>query len=492
MLEFSMNRKILTLSICSIVSCGNCSSTFQSASFQESLKISSIVGDWSGVLEVGMAKASLVPIQQNPDGALSSTVDSLEQKVSSTLINLAAFDDGSLRFEIKAALAKYEGLLVKNESEISGQWTQAGQSFPLAFERGIKSVDVPNRPQEPKLPLPYSEEHISYDNLEAGVTLSGTLTLPTSKGPFPVVLLIAGSGPNDRDETVFGHKPFLVLADYLTRQGIAVLRFDKRGCGKSTGNYDNATSLDFSDDVLAGIASIKSRQEVDSNQIGLIGHSEGGIIAPMVAAKSKDVAFVVLMAGTGVNGEEILYEQSALIQRANGATEDTINQSRKFQEEMFTLVKSEPDPQIAAGQLQEIAKNYKVTLSGTQEKVTLEYLERLAARVNTKWFRYFLTFDPSTSLKRVRVPILVLNGELDLQVSSKQNLPVIFKALEESGNKDFKIIELPKLNHFFQTCETGSIAEYAEIEETISPSVLNLITEWVLERTVQDKENIDD
>lgn len=358
-----------------------------------------------------------------------------------------------------------------------------------SFELGMKSEEKPNRPQEPKLPFPYTEEHVSYSNREAGVTLSGTLTLPNSKGPFPVVLLIAGSGRIDRDETVYGHKPFLVLADYLTRQGIAVLRFDKRGCGKSTGNYDKATTQDFADDVLAGIAYIKSRKEVNSNQIGLIGHSEGGIIAPMVAAKSKDVAFVVLMAGTGVNGEENLYEQSALIQQAVGQTEDTMNQCRKFQELMFTLVKREQNPQIAAEKLQEIAKSYKAALPETQDKVSLEYLERLAARVNTEWFRYYLIFDPSTTLKQVRVPVLVLNGELDLQVSSKQNLPAISKALEESGNEDFTIIELPKLNHFFQTCETGSIAEYETIEETISPSVLNLITEWVLERTVRDKEN---
>lgn len=478
-----MNRKILTLAICNmaLVGYGNCSS-----------KISSILGDWSGVLDVGIAKFTLVlHLRQNPDGALSATVDTLEQKVNGTLIDRVAFDEGSLTFEIKAALAKFEGLLIKNESEISGQWTQAGQSFPLAFERGVKSVEGPNRPQEPNRPFPYTEEYISYDNLEAGVTLSGTLTYPASKGPFPVVILIAGSGPIDRDETVWGHKPFLVLADYLTRQGIAVLRFDKRGCGKSTGNYDKATTQDFADDVLAGIAYIKARKEVNLNQIGLIGHSEGGIIAPMVAARSKDIEFVVLMAGTGVNGEEILYEQSALIQRAVGAAEDTINRSRKFQEQMFTLVKREPDPQIVAEQLREISKNYNTTLPGTQEKVTLEYLERVASRINTDWFRYYLTFDPSATLKRVRVPVLVLNGELDLQVSSKQNLPVISKALEESGNKDFTIIELPKLNHFFQTCETGAIAEYAEIEETISPSVLKLITEWILERTVKNKKNID-
>lgn len=350
-----------------------------------------------------------------------------------------------------------------------------------------ESVNAPKRPQEPKPPFPYTEEHVSFNNLEAGVTLSGTLTLPASNGPFPVVLLIVGSGRIDRDETVFGHKPFLVLADYLTRHGIAVLRFDKRGCGKSTGNYEQATSQDFAEDVLAGIAYIKSRKDVNSNQIGLIGHSEGAFIAPMVAAKSKDVAFIVLMGGPGVTGEENSYEQIALIQRAVGATDEMIKHSRKFLEQMFKVVKREQDRQIAAEHLQDITKNFMATLPKTQEKEIVDYFERLAPRVNTEWFRYYLTFDPSIALKQVRVPVLVLNGERDLQVSSKQNLPVISKALEESGNIDFTIIEIPLLNHFFQTCETGSIAEYEKIEETMSPSVLNLITEWVLERTYQDK-----
>jgi uncharacterized protein len=357
----------------------------------------------------------------------------------------------------------------------------------------LESGEPSNRPQEPKPPFPYTVENVSYNNLEAGVTLSGTLTLPVSKEPFPVVILIAGSGPNDRDETIFGHKPFLVLSDHLTRRGIAVLRSDKRGCGESTGNYDKATTQDFSDDVLAGIAYLKSRQEVNPHQIGLIGHSEGGIIAPMVAARSKDVAFIVLMAGTGVNGEEILYEQGKLILQALEKPLEMIDQSRKFQEQMLTLVKNEPDPQIVTEQLQEIAKNYIDTLPETQEKVTLESLEPQIARIKTniEWFRYYLTLEPSIALKQVQVPILALNGELDLQVSSKQNLPAISKALEESGNRDFTLIELPKLNHLFQTCENGSIAEYAIIEETLSPSVLNLISEWVLERTVQNKPSKD-
>lgn len=452
----------------------------------------SIVGDWSGVLETEIMKATLVlHIHQDSRGALSANFDTLEH--SGTPIDEITFDGRVLKFEIKRAFATFEGLL-NNESTISGQFVQAGQSYSLAFERGIKSVEVLNRPQEPKPPFPYTEEHVIFDNLEAGITLSGTLTLPFSKKPSPVVLLISGSGPLDRDEalcpyrqlrhTNIGHKPFLVLADYLTRQGIAVLRWDKRGCGKSTGNYDKATTQDFASDVFAGVAYLKSRKEVNPNQIGLIGHSEGGIIAPMVAAGSKDVALIVLMAAPAVNGEEIIYEQSRLAQQANGESEETIAQDKNFLKQLITILKIEPDPQIAAGQLREIAKNH-ITLQETQGKVNLAMMIAMRASANTEWWRYYILFDPSTALKQVKIPVLALYGELDRQVSPTQHLPTISKALGEGGNKDFTIVELPRLNHFFQTCQDGSFGEYAKIEETIAPSVLNLIAEWILERTIQ-------
>ena len=484
-----MNKKSLTLTLCgmAIVGSGNCSSSVAPIPSQESIKVSPIAGDWSGILDIGMMKMTLVlHIQQDSHGEFSATVDTLEHKMNGTPIDWISFDGESLKFEMKAAFARFEGLLINNASEISGQFIQAGQSFSLAFERGIRSVETPNRPQEPKLPYPYTEELVSYENSGIGVTLSGTLTLPASESPSPAVVLIASAGQCDRDEAVLGHKPFLVLADYLTRHGIAVLRFDKRGCGKSTGNYNKATSQDFANDVLAGVEYLKSRKEVNSNQIGLIGHSEGGIIAPMVATKSQEVAFIVLMAGTGVNGEELLYAQDALIKRSLGETEDTIEQSRKFQEKLFALLKKEPDLEIAAGQFHEIAKNHMDILQGNPGKVTLDGLEAQANCINTEWFRYFLVYDPSTALKQVQVPVLVLNGELDLQVSPTQNLPVIAKALKEGENKDFTIVELPKLNHLFQTCQNGSIEEYAKIEETISPSALNLIAKWILERTIRE------
>ncbi len=485
-----MNGKFLTLALCGMVSasCGNSSLANANASVppQECHQGCSIVGDWLGVLDVGIMKMTLVlHIQKDCSGVLSATVDTLEHKINGTPIDSIVFDGRkTLKFEMKAAFARFEGALSENESEISGQFAQGGQSFPLVFERGLKSVEAPKRPQEPKPPYPYTEENISFDNPEAGIKLSGTLTMPSLKSSPPVVLLIAGSGPHNRDEVCFGHKPFLVLADYLTRQGIAVLRFDKRGCGKSTGGYSTATTKDFADDAFAGIQYLKSRKDINVNQIGLIGHSEGGIIAPMVALKSTDVAYIILLAGPGVTGEELLYEQNALIKRSMGETEESIKQNYEFQKQLFAFLKKEPDIQIASAQFHEIAASHMATLQDNPGKVSVESLEAMAHCVNTEWFRFFLLHDPAIALKEVKAPVLALNGEFDLQVSAKQNLPVISIALKESGNKDFTIVELPKLNHLFQSCQSGSIEEYAKIEETISPSVLNVVSTWILERTI--------
>lgn len=339
------------------------------------------------------------------------------------------------------------------------------------------------RPQEPKGAVPYYEEEVKYSNLTAGVTLAGTLTLPRSGKPSPAVLLIAGSGPCDRDETAFGHKPFLVLADHLTKQGIAVLRVDKRGVGQSTGNYAVSTTEDFAADVLAGIEYLKTRKEVDTQQIGLIGHSEGGLIAPMVAVKSNDVAFIVLMAGQGVTGEATLYTQETLISRAMGVPEEQISHQLDFQKQVLTVIKNESDLEKADKLLREIIAKQLANLPKEEQQTSANAMEAQLKRCNSKWFRYFLTYDPITSLKHLKIPVLVINGQLDWQVSPKQNLPVIAKILEEAGNRNYRIIEFPKLNHFFQTCETGSILEYGKIEETIAPVVLDTLSGWILETT---------
>lgn len=346
-----------------------------------------------------------------------------------------------------------------------------------------KEGSRPLRPQEPKGPFPYEEEEVKYSNLTADATLAGTLTLPRSEKPSPAVLLIAGSGPVDRNETVFGHKPFLVIADHLTKQGFAVLRVDKRGVGQSTGNYTISTSVDFAADVLAGIEYLKTRKEVDAEQIGLIGHSEGGLIAPMVAVKSHDVAFIVLMAGGGITGEATVYAQETLISRAMGVTEEQISHQLDLQKQVLSVIKNEPDLEKAEKLLREIIAKQLANLPKEEQQTSADLMEAQMKRCNSKWFRYFLTYDPITSLKHLNIPVLVINGELDCQVPPKQNLPLIAKALEAAGNRNYTIIEFPKLNHFFQTCETGSILEYGKIEETIAPVVLDTLSDWILQTT---------
>jgi pimeloyl-ACP methyl ester carboxylesterase len=341
-----------------------------------------------------------------------------------------------------------------------------------------------NRPQEPKKPYPYDEEEVGYENKRDGVKLAGTLTLPRGKGPFPVALLITGSGPQDRNESLLGHKPFLVLADYLTRRGIAVLRVDDRGVGGSTGSVPDSTTENFAADVMAGIEFLKTRKEIDPEKIGLIGHSEGGAVAPMVAAQNGDVAFIVLMAGMGLTGEEILYLQGAMIMKASGASAGQLAKQRATQESMFKILKEEKDPATAEKRLhEELSRN----LTEEEKKKSEQAIAAQIKQVNKPWFRYFLTLDPRSALRKVKCPALALNGENDLQVPATENLREIEAAIKAGGNKDITIVSLPKLNHLFQTSETGSLSEYAKIEETIAPVALKTIGDWILKRTTTQR-----
>ena len=355
----------------------------------------------------------------------------------------------------------------------------------------VGSLERSQRPQEPKLPYPYDEEEVSFENASDGVILSGTLTLPRKPGPFPVVILLHGSAPFDRDYSGYGHKFFLVWADHLTKQGIAVLRFDKRSAGKSTGSYDTATLEDFANDALAGVEYLKSRKEINIKQIGLIGHSEGGITAPLAASKSEDVAFIVMMAGPCVSWEKMLDEQIVLIHRADGmVSEETMALSRQLLKQIFAVIKKQENRELAANQLRKVLSEHLGRLTTAQRTAFEAYYGTIDQQINifnSAWFRFSLTYDPASTLRKVRIPVLALNGELDTSVSPKQNLPSIAKALEEAGNKDYKILELPKLNHAFQTCQTGSPKEYAIIDETISPVVLNLMSDWILEKIDRNK-----
>lgn len=452
-----------------------------------------IEGIWLGALKVAeMERRVVFKISKRLDGALNATLDSPDRGAQNTAADKVDFKNGRLHVQVKSIMGVFDGTMKADGSTIEGQWKQGGQSMPLVLKRSDE-IPGPRRPQEPKKPYPYNEEEVVCENKTDGVKLAGTLTLPNLEGRCPAVLLISGSDPHDRNGAMMGHKPFLVLADHLTRQGIAVLRVDDRGVGVSTGDCFEATSEDFAGDVLAGVEYLKSRKEISAKQIGLIGHSEGGIIAPMAAVRSPDVAFIVMMAGTGLIGEEVLYLQTTMFAKflkARGVSDHVAAAGRAQQEKLFAIIKEERDNAVAAKRIRELLIGNLSKKLSEDEKEALEAMEAaLEPQIKlllSPWFRFFLTYDPKPTLSKVRCPVLAIVGEKDLQVAPKENMRAIEGALKAGGNTRYTIRELPNLNHLFQTAETGWPDEYAKIEESISPDALSLISKWI-RQTVKDE-----
>jgi fermentation-respiration switch protein FrsA (DUF1100 family) len=434
---------------------------------------SDIDGDWLGVVDLGQMKLRMVMHIVNTENGLNILIDSPDQNASGLRTDEIIRNGDNMKLKMKSLKAEIEGQFNSDRTTFTGTLNQ-GASFPIVLKltTSKSELKLPARPQNPVKPYPYREEEVVYDNKTAGIQLAGTLTIPPGNGPFPAVVLITGSGPQDRDETLLGHKPFLVLSDYLTRRGIAVLRTDDRGVGKSTGNFNASTTADFATDTEAGIAFLKTRTEVNPKKIGLIGHSEGGIIAPMVAARDHDVAFIVMMAGSGVSGDEILVSQAQLLSEVAGASHEAAEKNATKEREVLALVKQEHE-----------GKNDAVLEKQIREKLAGDIPDAALGmeiqKLNSPWVHYFINYDPSIALQKVACPVLALNGEKDLQVSSKQNLPAIRKALEAGGNKNFEAVELPGLNHLCQTAKTGAVSEYAQIDETIAPAALDKIASWI-------------
>jgi fermentation-respiration switch protein FrsA (DUF1100 family) len=449
-----------------------------------------LAGLWEGALDIGGSKLRLVLRVEQPKGKdkLVAYLDSPDQGAKGIAVTAIALKDDQLTFENKAIGGSYKGKLDRKKAEIVGTWSQGGMNMPLTLKKTDK-VSEARRPQHPKPPFPYRVEEVTYRNEPASITLAGTLTLPRGDGPFPAVLLITGSGAQDRDETIFGHKPFLVLADALTRRGIAVLRADDRGVGGSGGSMATATSEDFAGDASAGVAFLKSRPEINPRVIGLAGHSEGGLIAPMVAARSGDVAFIVMLAGTGLTGEDILLRQNELIMKAQKASEGLIAAQVETLRRLIEVVKAEGDEKAAVERLEAVLKEIREDSSGKLPKEFQEAIgpgsgiAALVKPLNSPWFRFFLTYDPRPTLQKVKCPVLAINGENDLQVPSKVNLAEIEQALKAGGNAHYTVEELPGLNHLFQHSKTGSPTEYGAIEETFAPEALERVGSWILEQT---------
>ncbi|MDF3078509.1 MAG: hypothetical protein K0S09_2398 [Sphingobacteriaceae bacterium] len=377
----------------------------------------------------------------------------------------------------------FSGRFNQNKNEIKGTWQIDGNSEPLTLKATTAAMRS-HRPQTPVPPFPYVSEDVEYDNSDRSIHFGGTLTLPNKAQKFPSVLLITGSGQEDRDETLFGHKIFAVIADHLTRNGIAVLRVDDRGVGKTTGDVIDATSADFAKDVLAGIDYLKSRKEIDSKQIGLLGHSEGGVIAPLVINQSHDVAFFISMAGVGVTGMELGKKQNGNMLKASGMPADRLAAFSLLMGRLFDEVyKTDSSKNV------ELLPVFRAWRS-SQPSVLIDSMKMAGAegergmqdlfeRLNLPWMRYFIKYDPEPLLSKITIPVLAINGSKDIQVSAKENLEGIRRLLTKAGNKDFEIIEVPGVNHLFQTAKTGDLSEYAQIEETVSPEVLEIISAWI-------------
>jgi pimeloyl-ACP methyl ester carboxylesterase len=441
-----------------------------------------ITGTWQGTLDAGAVRLRMgLHVSRNDAGEYRSTLDSIDQSAMGIPVAKTTVTGAKLHLDMPKMAATFDGTLSADGMEIAGAFAQ-GAAIPLVFKR-VDKIETLIRPQNPKPPFPYLAEDVLYENTAAGVKLAGTLTIPRGTGPFPAALMITGSGPQDRDEALMGHQPFWIIADALARRGIAVLRVDDRGMGKSTGNSTRSTLDDFVSDVLVGVTYLKGRKEIDAKHIGVIGHSEGGVVGPAAAAKSGDIAFVVMLGGTGVDGVTLLYAQAAAIQRASGATDAMIAENREVQKMMFDIYRAEPDERAAAAKIWDDWQKRKASLPEAKRRQADAGDANMRAQIaqfNVPEMRSFMFYDPALALRKLKTPVLALNGSRDTQVPPEQNLPAISAALKAAGNPDFTVKELPGLNHLFQHCKKCTPAEYGELEETFAPEALEIMGDWIL------------
>jgi pimeloyl-ACP methyl ester carboxylesterase len=437
-------------------------------------------GTWQGVLASGAFRERMsFVIGRDSTGALRGTIKMLDQGGVELPAAVAARGD-TLSFTIAAQHISYSGVMTTAGDSVRGTFVQGSVSFPLTFGRSTpESVSV-GRPQDPKPPYPYHTNEVTVPSGD-GVRLAGTVAIPEGPGPFPAVVFVTGSGPQDRDEALMGHRPFLVIADYLARHGIASLRYDDRGFAKSTGTFETATSVDFAADAEAALHFLQRVPGIARDRVGIVGHSEGGLIGPMVAARTRDVAFLVLMAGPGMPGDSLSLLQLRRLASSSVSSAQVdaqVDNNRRF----FHAVTGARDSADAVARVLAVKQEMILALPESQRAAAESRFDQAIPRLINPWMRYFLRYDSRTALHNVRVPVLALGGTLDTQVPASENLTGIDAALKAAGNTDYRIVELPNLNHLFQTATNGAPSEYATIEETIAPQVLDLITSWINQR----------
>lgn len=459
----------------------------------------SLNGNWEGELNANGKKIPVVfHISTDKEGKYSATFDSPSQQAFNLACGDVIVHSDSVVVLMPVVNGKYNGILNAEGKQLNGKWYQGGLSMPLDLVRTGEATVAKKviRPQDPVPPFPYKSEDLIYYNADRSIRYGATFTVPLPdpnveyfRAPvYPTVLLITGSGMQDRDESLMNHRPFAVIADYFSRRGIAVLRVDDRGMGKSTGNFTKATSADFANDVEAGINYLKTRTDVDSTQLGLLGHSEGGMIAPMVASRRPDVKFIILLAGPGVKITELMEQQVVDVSLAEGVSKKNMEEYRLLYRDLLKCILAEKDTNTAREKAMVLFNEWKKdrnkklvrqTTGVTDEESQVKYINELMRPLKGVWFDYFLRFDPEIYLDKVKCPVLALNGGNDIQVAPKPNLAGIQSALTKGGNTRFTIREMPGLNHLFQHCKKCTVAEYGELEETFSPEVLDIIAGWI-------------
>lgn len=451
-----------------------------------------LVDTWAGALErEGTPLMRLVlDVSQVACGQIAATLDSPDQGAENLPITDLTVRGDSLSFALSYLNARFRGR-VQADERITGLWTQNEVTMQLRLERAEDPATAVRRPQDPVPPFPYLEQDVIIESVADAARLTGTLTMPRGAGPFAAVALLSGSGAQDRDGTMMGHRPLLVLADHLTRNGFAVLRTDDRGVGGSSGSTVDTTLRERSDDALACVGYLKSLKQIDAGKIGLVGQGEGGWVAPLAATRSADIRFLVLLAGPAVRGEELLIAQGYELNLAAGSSDDFARAASGVARRLYDVLEARSDDEVAAPELLAVARGARGDLlqaasNAADTLLTRQWIdsfEQQTATLTSIWFRDVLAFDPQPTLEQVRIPVLAIYGELDLHVPPKQNVPALKSALAAAGNGDVTVRVLPGLNHLLQSAPTGRMEEYGGIDETIAPVALSTLVEWLVAHT---------
>jgi len=447
----------------------------------EGQSVEGIEGIWLGMLKVGEMELRIaLTFSESEDGTLSASMNSIDQSSGEIPMEKVILNEDSVLVQHSGIGIEFEGIVDLTANTFDSEFRQGPGKFPILFSK-VESLPISARPQEPKEPYPYKEEQVEYEHKAADIKIAGTLTYPDSGGPFPAVILLSGSGPQNRDEEIFDHKPFMVLADYLTRNGIAVLRSDDRGVGGTTGSFKGSTTGDFSEDALAGVAYLNGRDEINPKWIGLAGHSEGGMMAPIAASKSSDIGFIVMMAGPGIAFSDIILFQKEIGWKKMGVNDEDIELNRSWHNKVSKITSMNIENEGVRGK---VMLHYKSLSDGEKGRLnkTPESVEGEINHLTDPWWRYATKYDAQATLMKVKCPVLAINGSKDMQVIAKENLAAIEEALQSGGNNNYLIKELEGLNHLFQTADTGDEAEYVKIEETFSPDAMKLIADWILQQ----------